>query len=166
MQEVTKRIAVWQNKRMLMVVVAFLTLSGVALASKIPMFTAWIGDADKGPELTIIARVDGTFDIKEYTEQNQWFKPDVVGEGLAITAKHRFGRSVNPDNVSVMVLADPGVKDEAIRTALISAAHHGFHRIGFTDPRLGDIARKIASTPFPDPPLENAPRSTTTRRRK
>ncbi|MBC8137004.1 MAG: hypothetical protein H8F28_14075, partial [Fibrella sp.] len=120
MHEIKKYLAVWQNKRFMMVVVAFLALSGVALGSRIPMITSLIEEGINGPELTIIARADGTLDIKEFAIQNQWFAPDVIGAGLKITAVRRFGRNVKLGNVSVMVQADPGVKDETIRTALIS----------------------------------------------
>ncbi|MBC8139436.1 MAG: hypothetical protein H8F28_26460 [Fibrella sp.] len=50
-----------------------------------------------------------------------------------------------------MVQADPGVKDETIRTALISIGQSGFHRVGFTDPRLVEIARQVATSPLPKP---------------
>jgi hypothetical protein len=129
-----------------MAVVAFLALSGVALASQVSLITSFIRNSDSGPELTIIARADGTFDIKEFAEKDQWFAPEVVGKNLEITANYRFGRSVESGNISVLLQADPGVNEATVRAGLLSARQHGFHRIGFTDPRLEKIVRHVAQS--------------------
>lgn len=150
MQIMNKLRAVWQNKRFVMVVVLFLTLSGVALGSKSPLIASLLGK-NRSPQLTIIARADGTFDIKEFAKQGQWFGPEVVGEGLKITAIRRYGQGVKMGNINILVQADPGVKDETIRAALVSVGQSGFTRIGFTDPHLGEIAMRVASSPIPTP---------------
>ncbi len=100
--------------------------------------------------LTIVARADNTFDIKEFAKANQWFYPDSVGEALRVTASRRFGDTVKMESVNVLVQADPGVNDEAVRIALLSIRQNGFQRIGFTDPRLRRIAEQVAQTPEPD----------------
>lgn len=151
MDSTKKTISLWQSKRFLFAMVAFLALSGAALASKTSLFASLMGGGiGSARQLTIIARADGTFDIKEFAKQNQWFGPEVVGEALRITAAHRFGQDVKAGSVSILVQADPGVGDETIRVALVSIGQQGFHRIGFTDPHLGDIARQVIVTPLPD----------------
>ena len=90
-----------------MAVIVFLALSGVALGSKTPLIASLLG-GNSGPQLTIVARADGTFDIKEFAKQGQWFGPEVVGEGLKITAARRFGDKVEIGTVNVLMQADPG----------------------------------------------------------
>ncbi|MBC7807476.1 MAG: hypothetical protein H7145_15165 [Akkermansiaceae bacterium] len=166
MHTIKERLAVWPNNRFVLAVVAILAFSGVALASKVPLIASWAGSAKTGRQLTILARADGTFDIKEFAKQNQWFGPDVVGVGLKMTAIRRFGSDVKLSDVSVLVRADPGVKDETIRIALISVGQAGFQRIGFTDPRLGAIARSIAAAPAPGSPSSVPGESVATSRRR
>lgn len=139
----------WKNHRVMVSIVAVIAVCGIVLGVRTPLVAALQGR--NNPQLTVIARADGTFDIKEFTKQDQWFSADVVGTGLQITANRRFGKNVNMGNVNVLMQADPGVKDETIRLGLASLAHSGFRRVGFTDPRLSELARRVASSPMPTP---------------
>lgn len=103
--------------------------------------------------LTIIARADGTFDIKEFPQRDRWFAPEAVGTGLVITGERRFGKAVKPSSVDVLVKADAGASDEAIKAALSSARASGFTRFGFVDPRLGEVVKRFATYPPPAAPL-------------
>lgn len=138
----------WQPR---LLVVAPLLLMGlgsvVPFGNNAPLLSALTGHNTAAGKLTIVARADGTFDIKEFPKDNQWFAPDVVGEGLKITAAERFGAKVAPASVNVLVQADPGASDEAVRVALVSARAQGFARFGFTDPRLGEVVKQLASAP-------------------
>lgn len=137
------------NPRMLAVAPLLLMGFGgavVPLGGNPPLIAALSGQASTAGKLTIIARADGTFDIKEFPKDNQWFAPEVVGDGLKITAAQRFGAKVNPSDVNVLVQADPGASDKAVITALASARDSGFARFGFVDPRLGGVVRQFAVT--------------------
>lgn len=112
-----------------------------------PFLAALTGQANAASKLTIVARADGTFDIKEFAKEDQWFAPEVVGEGLKITVAERFGAKVSPSSVNVLVQADPGASDEAVKVALASARANGFVRFGFVDPRLGEVVKQFAGTP-------------------
>jgi hypothetical protein len=138
----------WQPR---LLVVAPLLLMGfgsvVPFGDNAPLLSALTGHKNAASKLTIIARADGTFDIKEFPKANQWFAPDVVGEGLTITAAERFGKKIQPSSINVMVKADPGASGEAIRVALVSARAQGFARFGFTDPNVGEVVKQLANTP-------------------
>jgi hypothetical protein len=140
---------VWKNNRVVVSLAAIVVVCGIMLGIRTPLIAVLQGRG--GPQLTVIARADGTFDIKEFSKQGQWFSADVVGTGLQITAGRRFGKNVTMANVNVLMQADPGVEDETIRVGLASLAHSGFRRVGFTDPRLSELARRVVSSPLPAP---------------
>ena len=143
-----KSVAKWDTR---LFVVAPLLLMGIGsvvpFGGKAPLVTALTAHMNVASKLTIIARADGTFDIKEFPKENQWFAPEVVGEGLKITVAEKLGAKVNPSSVNILVQADPGASDEAVVTALASARANGFVRFGFTDPRLGEVVKQFASAP-------------------
>ncbi len=122
--------------------------SVVPFGGKAPLLGSLLGTQAVN-NLTIVARADGTFDIKEFPKADQWFAPDVVGEGLKVTAAQRFGGKTDIASVNVLVKADPGASDEAVHMALVSARNSGFVRFGFADPRLGQVVKQVASTPAP-----------------
>lgn len=143
-----KRAPKWDTR---LFVVAPLVLMGlgsvVPFGGQAPLMSALTGHMNAASKLTIIARADGTFDIKEFSKEDQWFAPEVVGEGLRITMSERFGAKVQPSSVNVLVQADPGASDKAVITALASARDNGFVRFGFVDPRLGEVVKQFASAP-------------------
>ena len=130
------------RKRFLFVpVAAFAIYSLLPIGGNAPLLSSLIGQAGNA-QLTIIARADGTFDLKEYAKPDQWFAPDIIGEALEATAKRRFGHNVNMAKVNVLVQADPGINSDAVRVALLDARAKGFTRFGFADPRLGAVLNR------------------------
>ncbi len=138
---------------MVIVPIILLGFCGMMLfGGRAPLFASFAGQNQSATHLTMIARADGTFDIKEFPKADQWFAPDAVGEGLKRTAVSQFGAGADVATVDVMVQADPGAKDDDIRLALNSARMSGFVRFGFADPRVGEVARQVASTSAPTVP--------------
>ena len=135
------------RKRFFLVPIAALAIYSVLpIGGNVPLIAAITGQG-ASPQLTLIARADGTFDIKEYAKPDQWFAADIIGEALEATAKRRYGHNVKPANVNVMVQADPGINADAVRVALLDAQAKGFTRFGFADPRLGEVFQQVGATP-------------------
>ncbi|MBC8141041.1 MAG: hypothetical protein H7Y38_06325 [Armatimonadetes bacterium] len=124
----------------------------LGLASVLPignqasLLSAVMGQGSQA-QLTIIARADGTYDVKEYAKPDLWFAPEAVGEALEVTAKRRFGNNAKVANINILVKADPGVQPGTIQSGILSARARGFMRFGFSDPRIGSIAQQVTSVP-------------------
>ncbi len=144
-----KSTARWNPRVLLVAPLVLVGLGGIVPfgGGSAPLIAALSGHVNAVSKVTIIARADGTFDIKEFPTENQWFAPDVVGEGMKLTVAKRFGEKVAPSSVNVLVQADPGTSDESVRVALASARTSGFVHFGFLDPRLGEVVTQFAQEP-------------------